>query len=538
MQWKALCAVLAGLSLAAQAPPPSIDVRDLKADLTFLSSKPLAGRLSLQPGSEVAIEWIASEYAKAGLKTAGIDSAGIDSYVQRVPLIEFFPDRDASSLTVTAKGASSELKFPEAIVSFPEYRDIESEVVFAGYGITAPELNYDDYRGIDVRGKFVLVFDHEPQENDPASIFNGTGNTRYATSRVKLLNAQAHGAIGVLQVAEPNRKHPSNQERQARIAGSAQRARRVPSQVIEGDEVKIPLVVVSDKVAANLLASAGKQPAGVQSAIDAALKPASIALPGLRVALHTRNRERRRAESANLIGLVEGSDPQLKKEVVIFSGHYDHDGLSPDGGYFPGADDNGSGTVGVVALARAFASSPVKPKRSLLFAIFAAEERGLLGSYYYVQHPLVPLAQTRSVINFDMIGRDEAPSEQTKGMIEIEPDTTNQLNLVGLKYSPDYKAVVERANGDVGLKLSYKWDDEAALNVYFRSDQFPFALKDIPSIWWFTGFHPDYHQTTDTVDKINFAKMAKILRLAYLTGWEFADADRPLRFIANPAAQR
>ena len=536
MQWKAFLAVLAGLSLAAQAPPPSIppsiNVRDLKADLTFLTSKPLAGRLSLQPGSEVAIEWIASEYAKAGLKTAGIAS-----YVQKVPLIEFFPDRDASSLTIDMKGARSEVTFPEAIVTFPDDRDLAGDVVFAGYGITAPELNYDDYRGIDVRGKIVLVFDHEPQENDPASIFNGMGNTRYATSRVKLLNAQAHSAIGVLQVAEPNRKHPSNQERQARIGGSAQRARRMPSQAIEGDEVKIPLVVVSDKIAAGLIASAGKQATEVQSAIDLTLTPASVSLPGVRVAIHNRNRERRRGVSGNLIGIVEGSDPQLKSEVVVISGHYDHDGQWPEG-YFPGADDNGSGTVGVVALARAFASNPVKPKRSLLFAIFAAEERGLLGSYYYVQHPLVTLSKTRAVINFDMIGRDETPSEQTKGMIEIEPDTTNQLNLVGLKYSPDYKSVVERENGKVGLKLSYKWDEEAALNVYFRSDQFPFALKDIPAMWWFTGFHPDYHQMTDTADKINFEKMAKILRLAYLTGWDFADSERPLRFIANPAAPK
>jgi len=534
MQWKAFCAVLAGLSLAAQTTPPSIDVRDLKADLTFLSSKPLAGRLSLQTGSDVAIEWIAAEYAKARLKTAGIAS-----YVQKVPLIDFFPDREASSLTIVEKkGASSELKFPDVILTFPDDLDLESDVIFAGYGITAPELNYDDYRGIDVRGKIVLVFDHEPQENDPSSIFNGTGNTRYATSRVKLLNAQAHGAVAVLQVAEPNRKHPSNQERQARIGGSAQAARRLPSQAIEGDEVKIPLVVVSDKIAANLIAAGGKKATDVQSAIDATLKPASVALPGVRVTLRNRNRERRRGESANLIGLVEGSDPQLKNEVVVISGHYDHNGTSADGGYYPGADDNGSGTVGVVTLARAFANSPVKPKRSVLFAVFAAEERGLLGSYYYVQHPLVPLAKTRAVINFDMIGRDEAPSEQTRGMIEIEPDTTNLINLVGLKYSPDYKGVVERANGQVGLKLSYKWDDEAALNVYFRSDQFPFALKDIPAMWWFTGFHPDYHQTTDTVDKINFEKMAKILRLAYLTGWDFADSDGPLRFIANPAAPK
>jgi hypothetical protein len=532
MQWKALGVVLACLPLAAQTAP-RIDVGSLKADLTFLTSRPLAGRLSLQPGSEVAIQWIAAEYAKAGLKPM----AG-GTYIQRVPLIEFFPDRDASSLAIDIHGTHSVASVPDAVITFSEDRDIAADVVFAGYGITAPELNYDDYAGLDVRGKIVVVFDHEPQENDPASIFNGTGNTRYATSRVKLLNAQAHGAVAVLQVAEPNRKHPTNQERQARIPGSAARSRRMPSQVIEGDEVRIPLVVISDQVAAALLGAAGKTPSAVQSSIDASLKPASLALPGVRVALHNRNRERRRGDSANLVGLVEGSDPKLKDEVVVICAHYDHDGVAPDGTVFPGADDNGSGTVGVVALARALAAAPVKPKRSVLFAIFAAEERGLLGSYYYVQNPLVPLNLTRAVINFDLIGRDEAPSAQTKGLIEIEPDTSNLLNLIGLRYSPDYRAAVERANAQTGLKLSYKWDDEAALNVYFRSDQFPFALKGIPATWWFTGFHPDYHQSTDTVDKINFEKMAKILRLAYLTGWDFADSEQPVRFIANPAAPR
>jgi Zn-dependent M28 family amino/carboxypeptidase len=192
--------------------------------------------------------------------------------------------------------------------------------------------------------------------------------------------------------------------------------------------------------------------------------------------------------------------------------------------------------VGVVELAHAFAKNPFQPRRSLLFVVFAAEERGLLGSYYYLQHPLRPLETTRAVINFDMIGRNETPSDQTQGLSEIAPDTSNELNLVGAKYSPDFRAAVEHANSRIGLNLNYKWDDDAALNIFFRSDQFPFVLCDIPAFWFFTGFHPDYHQGDRHGRPHNFAKMEKIVRLAYLTGWSLADAPTPPRFIANPAA--
>jgi hypothetical protein len=509
----------------------AIQASDLRANLTFLSSDALEGRLSLTRGSEVAIQWIASEFTKAGLKPIADGT-----YLQPVPLIEYRTDREATSLTIEQGGARKTLHFPDAFGNFPHDLTISGPVIFAGYGITAAELQYDDYAGLDARGAIVLVFDHEPQENDPKSIFNGTGNTRYATSRVKLLTAQKRGAIAVLVVAEPNRKHPSNQERAARIPRSQQTGTGIASQAIEGDEVGIPLFTVSDQVAVDLLAPSGKKPGDLQASIDRDLRPVSMAIPGTLAEVHVATGQTRRAASANVAGLIEGSDPNLKAETIVFSGHFDHNGPGANGTYFHGADDNGSGTVGVVELAHAFARNPIKPKRSLLFVVFAAEERGLLGSYYYVQHPLRQLETTRAVINFDMIGRNETPSDQTNGLIDIAADTSNELNLVGAKYSPDYRATVERANRDIGLKLNYKWDDEPALNVFFRSDQFPFVLRDIPAFWFFTGFHPDYHQVTDTVDRINFAKMEKIVRLAYLTGWSFADEPTPPRFIANPAA--
>jgi hypothetical protein len=397
---------------------------------------------------------------------------------------------------------------------------VSGPVVFAGYGITAPELNYDDYARIDAKGKIVLIFNHEPQEMDANSIFNGRGNTRYANNYAKVLNAQRHGAVGVLSMPDPN--HPAAV---ARLQTSAS-SQRIPSEALAEGGAAIPMFTIPARVAAGFFSAARKKAADVQKAIDADATPASFDVPDTQAELRPVVAERRRADSYNVAGLLEGSDPQLRSETVIFTAHYDHNGTGPQGVYH-GADDNGSGTVGVVELARAFTKNPEKPKRSLLFLVFAAEERGLLGSHYYVVHPLRPLAGTVAQIDFDMIGRNETQRNPNVPEPEISPDTSNELGLIGTHYSPDYRAAVERENEFVGLKLNYKWDHDAAQQILFRSDQYPFLLHDIPAVWWFTGFHPDYHQVTDTVEKINFAKLTKILKLAYLTGFEFADSAAP-----------
>lgn len=498
----------------------------LRADLTFLAAEPLKGRLSLERGSEVAIHWLVSEFTKAGLKPAANGS-----YLQPVPLINYRTDREKSGVTLTINGASKTYRAPDASISFPRSITLTGPVVFAGFGISAPELKYDDYAGIDVRGKAVLIFDHEPQEENPQSIFSGKGNTRYAGTYVKVLTAQRHGAAAVLLMPEPNRNHPSNEQRRARIPGSAERSSRLPVQTLEDSELKIPLITLSEALGTEILATSGRTASAVHAAIDRDLQPQSTVLAKVNAEIHIVVAESKRAESFNVVGLIEGSD--LKEETIVISAHFDHDGPAFNlGALFPGADDNGSGTVGVVALAHAMMKAGIKPRRSILFAVFAAEERGLLGSYHYANHPLRPLAGTRAVINFDMIGRDEKASRQTDGLIAIAADTSNEMNLVGAYYSPDYAKTVQQANEYVGLQLNYKWDMEPALNVFFRSDQYPFVLKDIPALWWFTGFHPDYHQVTDTVEKINFPKMIKILKLAYLSTLDFASTNTPPRFVA------
>lgn len=524
----AFFALLTPVPAAWQTGYKFINESDLKADLTFVASDALEGRMSLQRGDDAAVQWIASEFAKAGLKPAANDS-----FLQPVSLIEFRNDHAASYLSLQRSGAQKQWKFPDAYGSYPKDVDISGKVVFAGFGITAPELHYDDYQSIDANGKIVLIFDHEPQENDPRSIFNGTGNTRYATTRVKVLNAQSHGAIGVLIVAEPNRRHPSNQERVARIGGSAVRANPVPSQALAGDVLQTPSAIISDAVARELLANAAATPSELQTAIDATLTPQSRNLPDTEITIHLRNLFTNTGTSNNVAGLLEGSDDTLKSETIIISAHHDHDGISGNQ-IWHGADDNGSGTVGVVDLAHAFAANPVKPRRSILFVVFAAEERGLLGSFYMAQHPLRPLNSTRLMINFDMIGRNETDSDQTKGLISVPADTTNRLNLIGGTYSPQYRKTIAEENKHVGLDLDDRFDHESALNVFFRSDQFPFVLQNIPSMWWFTGFHPDYHHTTDTADKINYVKMANILRLAYLTAFEIGNEAHTPEFVPSP----
>ena len=278
----------------------------------------------------------------------------------------------------------------------------------------------------------------------------------------------------------------------------------LPAQALVDDELKIPVATISDAVGQTLLATAGATPQALQAAIDAGLASQSRALSDTQVTLHLQNRSRTRGVAYNVAGLLKGSDPRLSFETVIISAHHDHDGSTPAGNgareIWHGADDNGSGTVGVVELARAFTANGTRPKRSILFVVFAAEERGLLGSFYMAAHPLRELSTTRAMINFDMIGRDEAPSQQTNGLIDIPADTSNRLNLIGSSYSPDYRRTVGEENRAIGLDLDDRFDHENALNVFFRSDQFPFVLHDVPAFWFFTGFDPDYHHTTYTAE--------------------------------------
>ncbi len=519
---RTLALALSSVIVPAQSVPGDASARRMRADLEFLCDGALQGRLSLSPEADVSARYIAAAFERAGL----LPPDG-KSYLQQFPLVAYDADREHTGVALLRNGRRTEFRLgPDLRGGFWRQTAIRAALVFAGYGITAPEYGYDDYAKIDARGKIVLLFDHEPQENDPRSVFNGTGHTRYAAVHVKVENARRHGAEAVLLVSDPLRKHAGTFDPAPKAPGERSLRANAPRQVLEKDS--IPLFQVSDRLASDLLVASGKTAAALAQTIDRGPRPASQPLPGTTVEIETAAVNLRHGTSANVAGLLEGSDPALRAETVLLTAHYDHLGVY-DGRTYPGANDNASGTVGVMELARQFSGDRTRPHRSLLFVVFGSEEEGLLGSYYYVEHPLRPLATTRAVLNLDMIARDEAHIPQSRGVLDIPADTRNEINLVGVFYSPDLRAAILQANRQTGLEISTKFDRDHDLNALFRCDHFPFLLHNVPSAWFFGGWHPGYHEPSDTVDRLDFPKLEKVVNLARRTATSLANSSRPPR---------
>lgn len=420
-----------------------VDPERMRADLEFLASPPLEGRASLTRGSETAAWFIASEMRKIGLRPG----AGT-GYLQPFDVVPIKLDRERSSIRV-AHG-DVEQTFSPGSVFFPNPGhavDLDVPVVFAGFGITAPELGYDDYASLNVRGKAVLLFDHEPEEGNPRSVFNGTGFTLHANAWTKTRNAQEHGAAAVILVTEPLNAH--------RPALRAPDRANAPPQGLAASELRIPRMTAGPEVADAILRATGRSPADWQSAIERGPSPSSKALDGVRVRLRAINAESAARPSWNAAGMLPGSDPARSAETVLITSHYDHLGLQ-SGTLYPGANDNASGVAAMLETARMLVRHP--PAHSVLFIAFGSEEQLMLGSYHYVAHPLRPLDITRAVLNLDMIGRNEEHTPESAGAYELTAGRPDQLNLVGAVFSPDLQAVLERASADAGIRLSTKFD--------------------------------------------------------------------------------
>lgn len=487
----------------------------MRADLEFLTSPPVDGRASLTQGADAAAWFLAAELRKAGLQPG--DGA---SYLQRFNLVPLRLDRDRSSVVVSHAGDVQ--RFTPVAVFFPDPTsdvDLTLDVVFAGFGITAPEHGYGDYAGVDVRGKAVLVFDHEPREDDAGSAFHGTGLTLHANMWTKTSTAQQHGAAALLIVTEPANAH--------RTAPRPPDRANAPAQALANSELRIPRVTLPAEAAAALLKGTGRTPADWQRDIEGEMRPASRALEGVTVAIQAVNATGDAQASWNVAGLLPGTDPALRDETVLVTSHYDHLGTQR-GQLYPGANDNGSGTVAMVEVARLLAGARLA--RSVLFVSFGSEEQLMLGSYHYVAHPLRPLATTRAVLNLDMIGRNEEHTPESLGAYEITAGRSDQLNLVGAAYSPDLAALLRRESTGSGLTLSDKFDRDSSMRTLFRCDHLPFLQKGIPAVWLFGGFHPGYHEPADTIDLLDFDKMERVVRLTVDAVRALASAAPPPRF--------
>lgn len=411
-------------------------------------------------------------------------------------------------------------------------------MVFAGFGIDEPRLDHDDYRGADVAGKIVLVLERQPRIGDPESPFDGLVTTEASRDWRKALAAQRRGAAGILFVRDvQNRRDVADWAQAAANYWPAQRRRIERFTLAEWmEQVAIPGAYLSVELAEALVARSGASLADLAAAAEAAENGLGVReLPGAEVTLEAAV-VRHVTPARNILAMVEGSDPQLRSEVVIIGAHHDQNGVDGET-VLTGADDNNSGTAGLLAIAEAYARAAeqgIRPARSVLFAALDAEERGpSLGAWHYTLHPSFPLERTYGFINLDMIGRDqEVPAEPDSRFNGLEPQTAesnaNAVNILGYSRAPAFASMVETANEVTGLTLRFRYDNNES-NLLRRSDQWPFLQNEVPAVWFHTGLHPDYHTGDDVADRLNYEKMTRITRLVYQLSWDAAHAtERPV----------
>ena len=441
----------------------------------------MQGRGNGTPELDRAAEYLAAEFAALGLTPAGED----DSWFQA---FEVTTDTWIGGGSQLVLGTRELAPGTFSAVRFSDSDDVTAPLVFVGYGITAPEMHWDDYRGVDVTGKIVVVFRHEPQERIPESPFNGTEFTTHASLRNKAVNAKQHGARGVIFITDPN-NHQGEDEAVLTTAGQT-----------EADNSGIAAAFAELEPVLAFFREAGFDLAVLQQEIDTQLESRSFEAPGLEARLVT-DIVRVRKQVRNVLASLRGTDPELRDEWIVAGAHYDHLGLdgqfslerNGDGQIHHGADDNASGTAGILELARLASLNRGELERSLLFVGFAGEEIGLLGSSYFVNNPAPDIGNIVAMVNLDMIGRTR----------------DNQIYVSGVGTSPAFGPLLEDLARESDLRLDFS---ESGMN---SSDHLSFNLKGIPVLFFFSGLHGDYHRPTDTAEKINVEGALEVLAFAY-----------------------
>jgi hypothetical protein len=489
---RALLLVLIWATALAAQTPTRPTASSYLSHVRHLSSDDFSGRGNGTPELERAAEYIAGRFRAAGL-AGGIGDGSFDQPFDTEVRIE----PPSSSTLVLANGSLTRtfalgmdfypLSALDRLPGAPPPIFDDTPLVFAGYGISAPGLGYDDYAGIDVRGAAVLVLTHEPQENDEASVFDGRNLTPAASISTKAREARERGARLLLVVEDPS--HIDDRAMRGVWWADPQR-----------DMLGIPVLRVARERLTQ--AVAGLDLERVAYDIDRALTPRSRPLPGVTLD-YVEHRAQFTARVRNVVGVLRGSDPLLADEAVVVGAHYDHVGTGGEfseapeatGNIHNGADDNASGTAALLEMARTAAASPARFRRSVVFVAFAGEELGLRGSKHYVEHPAIPLDRTVAMVNLDMVGR-------ARGRV-----------LVGsFGWRGGFPALFRRMRSWTRLRL----EDFLRGGGYQpdQSDGASFAGHGVPAIAFFTGFHADYHRPSDDWPRIDAQGGAEVARLA------------------------
>lgn len=517
----ATLAMTAIVVVAQQQSPTDPSVAKLKQHISYLASDALDGRRTGTAGSTDAARYIAGEFARVGLRPALQKAGASRPSVAMTQYLQSFPYVAGVSL-----GPANEFKAGQVTLragqdwtplGFSSSAKVEGGLAFVGFGITAPELNHDDYANGNAKGRIAVALQGTPDGENPHGQF-----ARLEGVRWKAIAARNAGANALVVIAkEANFKD----EGLAKLTYDN-----------SGGEAGLPVVVISQSGANQLLQLSNLTLDSVQNAVVAKTAGTNQVLTG-DLALAT-DVARQEAPAYNVIGILEGSDPKLKTETIIIGAHYDHLGRGGQGSLAArageihhGADDNASGTAGVIELARVLTSQRPRPKRTIMFMAFSGEEEGLLGSNYYVNHPLRPLANTIAMINMDMIGRMK-DGKLIIGGVGTSKEWRDMVTLANRLADPnnvdtpvtDEKTTRTPINGPSRVdnvarrpltapSSSGLFELTLTEDGFGPSDHSSFYSKQVPVLFFWTGTHNDYHKPSDTFEKINYDDEAKILKI-------------------------
>jgi hypothetical protein len=492
--------LLSPLAMGAGDPEAA---KRIRADVETLASPAMQGRRAGSEGAEQASKYLVESFRKIGLLPAGKTG----SYLQPFTFIDGVVLGSKNALTTAAGGPLGrtwKVSADFTPLSFSAPGTVAAAVVFAGYGIVAKEPAWDEYAGLDVKGKVVLVLRHGPDGDDPKSPYSP-----YAALRHKASEARDRGAAALLVATGPLTHGVADDLVALRTDASF-------------SDAGLPVFSVKRAVAESFFPGSGRTLEEAQKAIDSGKKPASFELPAARVEL-VADLTPHKATTGNVLGILPGSDPARNRETVVVGAHYDHLGMGGSGSLetepkiHPGADDNASGVAAMLELARRLAAERGKLARSVLFAAFSAEEVGDLGSLHFVKDPTVPASGIVAMVNLDMVGR-------------LRNDS---LDVSGAGTSPAFKPLIAKAAQTEGLKT------KLGESGYGPSDNASFYTAGVPVLFLFTGNHADYHRSTDTADKISYEGESRIVRFALPILEAIATAEKRPEYVklaADPAA--
>ncbi|MCX6320377.1 MAG: M28 family peptidase [Bacteroidia bacterium] len=528
-------AVMAPVSLYSQKNQNSINQitsSDLESYVTFLASPLLKGRMNGEEGLEIAAQYIASQAKLTGLKPANGTS-----YFQPYAVMKKTMDPNKTKVQIISNGKDTvTVKEPmfQLVPTGPADFTLDGEVVFAGYGIKADKYKYNDFDNLKTEGKILLVMDRAPMsENGEKCLFEEPNWSSAMSFQMKLTTLIYSKAKAILFVSDPKSGFQSFDESNPGIAGYLKSTVTLNSEkpeIVNQFMAGMPKVIFIHRIVADeLLKGSGHSLEELQKSIDSTLQPHSFTITDKLLKINEVSLLEEKVLN-NVAGYIEGSDPVLKNEIVVFSGHYDHIGASGSK-VNTGADDDASGCAALLSMAEAFQSLQKKPLRSILFLWVSGEEIGLYGSKSYVDNPLFPLEKTVADLNMDMIGRVKGVADSTKENPMTGPNT---VFVITDSQSKDLRSIADEIDKKSPLDFDYSLSGrDHPLQLFARSDHYNFVKKDIPVLFFTTGLHTDYHTPGDVVEKIDFKKMEIITRTMFEIGLTIANRKTRL-IVDNP----